>query len=97
MKLGITYYDDLHWDRHPDLLHVLEVQLFHNNQEHSADQGIDQGGHIGLGEVLANIDKRLEGREERAVIEAQRGARDQAENTLPNAPMSIKSRHQSVQ
>lgn len=45
----MTYDDDLHGNGHPDLFHVLQVQFLHNDQEHSTDQSIDQGGHIGFG------------------------------------------------
>lgn len=63
----LTYDDDLHGDGHPDLLHVLEVELLDNDQEHSTDQGIDQGGHVGLGQAFTNVNECLKGREEKKV------------------------------
>lgn len=69
----VTYNDDLHRDGHPDLLHVLQVELLDNDQEHSTDQGIDQGGQVGLGQTFTNVNEGLKGREEE---KGSQGARD---------------------
>lgn len=61
---GATYDYDLHRDGHLDLLHVLEVELLDNDQEHSTDQGIDQGGQVSLGQTFTNVNECLRGREE---------------------------------
>lgn len=61
---GVTHNDDLHRDGHPDLLHVLEVELLDDDQEHSTDQGIDQGGQVGLGQLFTNVNECLQGRGE---------------------------------
>lgn len=61
---GVTYNDDLHRDGHPDLLHVLQVELLDKDQEHRAHQGIDQGGQVGLGQTFTNVNECLKGREQ---------------------------------
>lgn len=61
---GVTYNDDLHRDGHPDLLHVFEVELLDDDQERSADQGVDQGGQVGLGQTFTNVNECLKGRQE---------------------------------
>lgn len=78
---GVTYNDDLHRDGHPDLLHVLQVELLDNDQEHSTDQGIDQGGQVGLGQTFTNVNECLKGRGEEKV---SRGARDAGQHGQNN-------------
>lgn len=78
---GVTYDDDLHRDGHPDLLHVLQVELLDNDQEHSTDQGIDQGGQVGLGQTFTNVNECLKGRGEEKV---SRGARDAGQHGQNN-------------
>lgn len=45
-----------------DLVHVPSVEFLHQHQEHTTDEGEDERGDVGVGEVFANINEGLEER-----------------------------------
>lgn len=51
-----------------DLVHVPSVELLHQHQEDSADQGEDERGDVGVGEVFANVNEGLRERASQAPI-----------------------------
>lgn len=83
---GSTHYDDLHGYGDSNLLHVLHVQLFHNDQKHDADQGKHEGGHVGLWQAFANINKSLEG--EKKTFQNSRTGRNATVFALPDSKLA---------
>lgn len=51
-----------------DLVHVPSVEFLHQHQEDSADQGEDERGDVGVGEVFANVNEGLRERASQAPI-----------------------------
>ena len=51
-----------------DLVHVPSVEFLHQHQEDTADQGKDERGDVGVGEVFANVNEGLGERASQALI-----------------------------
>lgn len=54
-----SYHNHLRGDGEADLVHVASVELLHQHQEGSADEGEDERGDVGVGEVFANVNEGL--------------------------------------
>lgn len=40
-------------------MHVASIELLHQHQEDTADEGEDERGDVGVGEVFANVNEGL--------------------------------------
>ena len=59
VQVGVTHYDDLHRDGEGQLVAVTCPQLLHHYEKHTADQGKDQRGNIGLGKSTDDVHQSL--------------------------------------
>lgn len=62
------HHDHLRRDGEVDLVHVPSVEFLHQHQEDTADQGKDERGDVGVGEVFANVNEGLGERASQALI-----------------------------
>lgn len=53
------YHDHFRRDGEADLVHEAGVELLHQHQEHAADEGEEERGDVGVGEVFANVNEGL--------------------------------------
>lgn len=54
-----SYHNHLCRDGEADLVHVASVELLHQHQEGTTNEGEDERGDVGVGEVFANINEGL--------------------------------------
>ena len=59
-----SYDDDLHGDGERQLVAVASAQLLGHDEDHTADQGEEQRGDVGVGKAAYDIYKSLVGRSE---------------------------------
>lgn len=62
------HHDHLRRDGEVDLVHVPSIEFLHQHQEDSADQGEDERGDVGVGEVFADVNEGLRERASQAPI-----------------------------
>lgn len=53
------YHNHLCRDGEADLVHVASIELLHQHQEDATDEGEDERGDVGVGEVFANVNEGL--------------------------------------
>lgn len=53
------YHNHLRRDGEAEPVHVVGVELLHQHQEHTTNEGEDERGDIGVGEVFANVNEGL--------------------------------------
>lgn len=53
------YHNHLRRDGETDLVHVASIELLHQHQEDTADEGEDERGDVGVGETFANVNEGL--------------------------------------
>lgn len=53
------YHNHLGRDGEADPVYVPSVELLHQHQEHTTDEGEDERGDVGVGEVFANVNEGL--------------------------------------
>lgn len=54
-----SYHNHLCRDGEADLVHVASVELLHQHQEGTTNEGEDERGDVGVGEVFANVNEGL--------------------------------------
>lgn len=53
------YHDHLRRDGEADPVHITSVEFLHQHQEDATDEGEDERGDVGVGEVFANVNEGL--------------------------------------